>query len=80
MLSDVIEYYLKSIYGLQQREEPPVRTSDLEERGVEPGARLDMVELTPIDTVTGCVDSKRVSFPTETAASIRVESLTEATA
>lgn len=52
----------------------------LAERGIEPGAELDVVTIAPIDMVTVHVDGRDVHLPTSIAASIRVESATEAPA
>ncbi|WP_435097170.1 metal-dependent transcriptional regulator [Halarchaeum sp. P4] len=44
----------------------------LAERGVEPGARLDVVDVAPIDLITVSVDGRDVHLPTSIASAIRV--------
>ncbi|WP_049934011.1 metal-dependent transcriptional regulator [Halarchaeum acidiphilum] len=52
----------------------------LAERGIEPGAELDVVTVAPIDMVTVHVEGDEIHLPTAIAASIRVERETRATA
>jgi len=52
----------------------------LAERGVEPGARVDVETVAPIDMMTVRVDGETVHLPTSIAGNIRVRTEAEATA
>ncbi|QLC34111.1 metal-dependent transcriptional regulator [Halarchaeum sp. CBA1220] len=49
-------------------------------RGVEPGARLDVVDIAPIDLITVRVDDRDVHLPTSIASAIRVRAPDDAEA
>ncbi|GGM71963.1 metal-dependent transcriptional regulator [Halarchaeum rubridurum] len=77
-LADVAEGDTVTVARVSDRDDDHL--TYLAERGIEPGAELDVVEVTPIDMVRVRVDGDDVHLPTSIAASIRVEPGAEAAA
>jgi len=77
-LADVGEGEAVVVARVSDRDDEHLRY--LAARGIEPGARLAVESVAPIDMLTVRVDGEAVHLPTSIAATIRVRSETEATA